>query len=539
MGNRQVLILGGGINGAATARELTARGVDCWLVDRWDLASGTTAASSRLIHGGLRYLEHAELSLVRESLRERNYWLRTAPHLVQPLSIFIPVASRSGGLLRTIARWCGLPVREKQRGLWLIRSGLWLYDQYARYQSSSGADIELARHAVHQAGKEALPEVASQFRWLCEYPDAQLLWPERLVIDLLMQAREHAERQGCELRVLTYHSARRVGKQIEILNEAGETVLKAAPDAVVNACGAWIDESLEQLQTEVPRQIGGTKGSHLVSFDPELRRELDAGGVYAEAEDGRPVFILPLGTAVLIGTTDRPFDGPPGSAIADEEEIDYLLNAVAGVFPQHALKRDAIELAYSGVRPLPYVGSRRAATITRRHHVALQQGPWPIFSLIGGKLTTAHALAVELTRQLFEQFGTAHCEVDATLVRPSPDARPSQPDARVAAAASLGRTWSATGDVEADRTVHGTALPRSLVRQVIREEWVQRLGDLVERRLMLLYHPRVDEAMLRELADLLAEVRDVNVELEVEHCIERLGRRYRKAVVRGELPGGR
>src|SRR5438105_2683500 len=204
MPQQPVLILGGGINGAAVARELVLNGVPVWLVDSADLASGATAYSSRLIHGGLRYLEFAEFSLVRESLEERARLLRLAPHLVKPLRLFIPVRNRWGGLAQAAGKFLGLPIRSKKtvhRGLRVVQLGLWLYDRYSR-------DHSLPPRSLHRLGEEGVPEISSDVaRRLWSYSDAQITFPERLVIDFLADARAIAEDKGLDFRVLTYHRA--------------------------------------------------------------------------------------------------------------------------------------------------------------------------------------------------------------------------------------------------------------------------------------------------------------------------------------------
>src|SRR5205085_517355 len=195
MNARPALILGGGINGAAVARELVLNGVPVWLVDTADLAFGATAYSSRLIHGGLRYLEFGEFSLVKESLDERSRLLRLAPHLVKPLRLFIPVRNSWGGLAQAATKFLRLPLKSKKsvhRGLRVVQVGLWLYDRYAR-------DATLPPRSLHQPGDEGVPAVNPEIaRKLWAYSDAQITFPERLVIDFLTDAREVAKQKGLD-----------------------------------------------------------------------------------------------------------------------------------------------------------------------------------------------------------------------------------------------------------------------------------------------------------------------------------------------------
>ncbi len=203
-----VLILGAGINGAALARELVLNGVGVTLVDTADLAFGATAYSSRLIHGGLRYLEYGEFDLVRESLAERGRLLRLAPHLVRPLRLHVPVERRLGGLRMSASRFLlgqHAPQswqRPTPRGMWLVRTGLWLYDRYAR-------DPSLPRHSVHRVGEGGVPVDPAKYRWLCAYSDAQVVYPERLVVAFLEDARALAAGSGTTFQFFNYHEAAR------------------------------------------------------------------------------------------------------------------------------------------------------------------------------------------------------------------------------------------------------------------------------------------------------------------------------------------
>ena len=173
-----MVILGAGINGCALARELVLNGVSVWLVDTADIAFGATAYSSRLIHGGLRYLEYGEFDLVRESLAERTRLLRLAPQFVRPLRLFIPVANRFGGIIESARRFLLRRSGKSSgsRGLWLVRMGLWFYDTYAH-------DPSLPRHQVHRIDDPCAVSIDDrQFRWLCSYYDAQIAYPERFVL---------------------------------------------------------------------------------------------------------------------------------------------------------------------------------------------------------------------------------------------------------------------------------------------------------------------------------------------------------------------
>jgi glycerol-3-phosphate dehydrogenase len=558
-----VLILGAGINGAAIARELALNRVPVCLVDTADIAFGATAYASRLIHGGLRYLEYGEFDLVRESLVERTRLLRLAPQFVRPLRLFIPIENRFGGLWRSARRFlfrgavgqtpAGKPVSS--RGLWLVQLGLRLYDTYAR-------DPQLPRHATHRAAAEDAIQVSGKYRWLCSYYDAQIRFPERFVLAMLADGRAAASAAGTPFDVLTYHRALLAGRQATIVPQGSERpVRRFEPAAVVNATGAWVDLTLAKLGLSSQRLMGGTKGSHIVTWNPRLHAALthngkSYSGLYAEAADGRPVFVLPFGDAVLIGTTDEVYEGNPADATATPAEIAYLLDTANALLPDVRLTEADVDLHYSGVRPLPYVGDATPASVTRRHWLAENRAaPMPFFSVVGGKLTTCRSLAEETTAALLSRLRRPVIATSAD--RPIPGAAGYPADARQqdlyqeALAARLGlsvaqvaATWqyygtraeevlsACPGEVD---SLPGTDFPTAAVRYAIRHEWVHGLDDIVERRAMLLYDRRLCEGTLRRAAELLAEeglIESGDVEIQVQQCRERLQKRFGKQLAR-------
>jgi glycerol-3-phosphate dehydrogenase len=503
MNQRPVLILGGGINGAALARELVLNGVPVWLVDAADLAFGATAYSSRLIHGGLRYLEFGEFSLVKESLDERSRLLRLAPHLVKPLRLFIPVRNSWGGLTQAAGKFLGLPLKSKQtvhRGLRVVQVGLWLYDRYAR-------DGSLPPRSLHQPGEEDVPGVSREVaRRLWAYSDAQITYPERLVMDFLADARQLAEEKGIDFRVLTYSRATLRGATVEIepSGDQGGTATTIQPAAIINATGAWVDQTLAKLPVASGRLMGGTKGSHFLTHQRRLAELLKGHGVYSEARDGRPVFLLPLGEGTLVGTTDIPFEGDPATAVATEEELEYLLSVVADVFPDAGLTRDDIAMHQCGVRPLPHFDARTPAAITRRHRIVWSDdAPVPLVSLVGGKLTTCRSLAEETAAAVLSRLGK-HV-MASSRERPIPST-------------AVDNALSALGTPR-------RAFPTVIVGDVIQQEWVARLEDLVERRLMLHFSPHLSRGMLADLATELVQhgkLAPADVQASIDRCLARL-----------------
>lgn len=552
-----VLILGAGINGACVARELVLNGLPVVLADVHDIAAGATSKSSRLIHGGVRYLEYGDIGLVRESLAERARLLNLAPHCVRPLRLHIPIRRRHGGLLQSgvrflkfdrhaFGRWLSRRLPVSERGLWTVRIGLWLYDRIAR-------DSTLPEHAVHRVDDADSPQVdAAQYRWTCAYSDAQILYPERFVIALLDDARRHAAQSAVHFRVLTYHHATRQGDAIRLtpLDKSRGPAIDLRPSTIVNATGAGGDFTLRELGIDSPPLFGGTKGSHIITRQPALLHALRGQGVYAEAADGRLVFVLPFGDAVLVGTTDIPFSEPPAQAVASQDEVQYLVGMVNEVFPHVALQRDDVAAHYCGVRPLPNVNAARAGAIPRGHWIDTNvSGPVPIDTLIGGKLTTCRAFGEAAADRILARLGRQR--IISTGDRPIPGAggapdesathanlvstfaqsfHLSQSDAQAAYELVGGQLSQITRvDDAAAEKLAGTLLPIALVDWIIQHEWVSHVEDLVERRLMLAWSPSISLDTLRRLAARLAAAGRIDVsqiEQEVAAAAGRLEHFY-------------
>jgi glycerol-3-phosphate dehydrogenase len=386
-----LIVIGGGINGAGIARDAALRGLRTCLVEQADLCSSTTRWSSRLIHGGLRYLEFGELGLVHESLQERANLLRNAGHLVRPLPLLIPVYTHS------------------RRGINTIDFGLWIYDLL-----SIGGVLPGHRRLSRDAALTEVPALNPEgLDGGILYHDAQVTFVERLVVENALAAR------GAGATIRTYTTVERIlleanqvqGVAVRDSRSGLQETLTAA--AIVNAAGPWVDRVLAGADCPMPRFMGPTKGTHIV-----VRRFAGMSDVacYAEAHsDGRPFFILPWNGLVLIGTTDTRCDADPASVHAEEGEIAYLLAEAAHVLPRAELKRDSVLYAYSGLRPLPRQGLRETAAISRRHqirhHGRTARG---LYSVIGGKITTYRHLAEEAVDQVAHRLGMkiAPCATD-------------------------------------------------------------------------------------------------------------------------------
>ena len=547
-----VLILGGGIHGVGLARELVHQGVSVCLVEAHDLASGATAKSSRLIHGGLRYLEYGDVRLVRESLQERQRLLDTAPQFVRPLELFIPVRQDWSGLVHAAAGFVGLsrtPLGSwlgprPERGFWPVRFGLKMYDWLA-------AADELPGSRSVAVGSPGAPRVSpARFRQLLAYYDAQMPFPERFVMALLADAEQAAQAASVRLSVQTWATLQLDGDRIRIVDRVtGDLREELQPAAIVNTTGAWGDLTLGRLTGTHSAFFGGTKGSHFVTWNQELVAAVGVHGVYAEAADGRLVFILPLGDAVLVGTTDETFVGDPGEAIATDAELTYLRGMVQEVMGI-ALQPEDITLHYSGVRPLPKADTSSNAAVSREHFV--REETWqgiPLWTLVGGKLTTWRPVAEQMADQVLVKLGRRRRSSLADRLIPGAEdyaaLQPSPADALTRELSPLGvsrqevaalcalfgsRLRQVVRESGADRTrVAGTVLSRSVVRWIIRHEHVRTLEDLVERRLLLVFARTLSRATLIALSELLVECEVLSEDTRteaVEEAIRRLRLHY-------------
>ena len=469
-----LIVIGAGINGAAIAREAALSGLSVGVFEQDDMGSGTSAASTRLIHGGLRYLEHAEFSLVFESLAERERLLRTAPHLVEALGIYLPVYAGA------------------KRKRWQVSAGMQLYDLL-----SAGKSLPRHRMLDRAELRQRLPALRGE-RLLggAHYFDAQVRFPERLVIENLIDAAEH----GCSIRTHTQvlEICRERGPVSGIKwRERGGCSGEALAPIIVNAAGPWVDVVLAGLSQR--QLIGGTKGSHVI-----VRPFPGAPGaaIYVEAQsDGRPFFIVPWNGLYLIGTTDQRFAGEPGSAAIDAAELAYLVNETQQVLPGAAGLAEHIAYTQAGVRPLPHRPKGATAAITRRHIVHVHRDPAGLISVVGGKLTTHRALAEDVMRRM-RRYHPGLPRLSPTRERPLPGgvetcasvlaALPASIDAQQAQ--RLWRVYGArapkviepvrTGTELGERVAPGSAVWVAELVHAIENEMARSLVDILHRRCM-------------------------------------------------------
>jgi glycerol-3-phosphate dehydrogenase len=490
-GRYDLLVIGGGINGLGVAADAAARGLSVLIVEKGDWGGGTTSASSRLIHGGLRYLQYGEIDLVRESLRERGILARQRPHLVHPIQLLIPT-------------YKGAPVPR-----WMVGTGLVMYDLLARdplFPHPSPLTVGRAREREPGLNPDGLTGGYV-------YPDAQVEFPERVCVELAQEAVAAGGEVRGHTRVirLVQENGRVTGAVLRDELTGDEDLVAAA--LTVNAGGPWVDAVNRTLNVPPPRLIGGTWGTHLIL---PARPEGPRGPLYANArKDGRPFFLLPWDGRLLVGTTDVKFTGDdPDTLKVEEWEAGYLLEETNHLFPGAAYTADDIEATTVGIRPLP-ASEKSAGAITRRHFLvdhSQKHGISGLASVVGGKLTTYRSLAEEVVDWSLHTLGRPPVPCSTAVVGEvtPPDVLTERTAARLRAlsldpahAPRLVALYGpAAGDVldyvERDPTLGrplGPATPH-LEAQVVhaaRAEFARTVDDVVRRRLMLF--PPTDEAV--------------------------------------------
>jgi glycerol-3-phosphate dehydrogenase len=398
-GEVDVLIIGAGVNGAGLFRDLCEQGVDCLIIDKADFGSGASAAPSRLIHGGLKYLETGEFRLVAQSTLERNLLLRNAPHLVHPLPTTIPILSWTRGVFATLRTLLGSKTAPRSRGAVLIKIGLQMYDYYGAKRRVMPKHAMVSRA---QALKD-IPFLTPAVVAVATYYDAKVSMPERLVLELIADGLEANPRSGA-LNYAPLHSQK--DGMINIANREGGS-FTVRPRIVVNAAGPWID-GVNAVLGPRAKMISGTKGSHLLLKHDELVRSLAGRMIYFEADDGRVCLIYGYFGLALVGSTDIPADDPD-SVRCDDSEVGYLIESLSALFPSLHFDRSQIVYAYSGIRPLPASDVSVPGLVSRDHSSPTiepeGERPFPIVSLVGGKWTTFRGFAEEVANNLLVRLG--------------------------------------------------------------------------------------------------------------------------------------
>ena len=515
----RVLVIGGGINGIATFRDLALQGIDVTLVERSDFCSGASAASSHMIHGGVRYLENGELRLVKESLMERNRLLASAPHYVRPLKTTIPIFTLVSGLLAAPIRlFTHAQGKPKERGALLIKVGLMMYDLFGRYQG------KMPRHSFlgRQKSLQQMPHMNPDIKFTATYYDAAMDNPERLALDVLRDGVE----AGDHARAFNYVSA--VGSDsgaVVLRDELTGDTLTVSADVVVNTSGPWTDLTNEALGQKTS-YMGGTKGSHIVLDNPTLFEACDGREIFFENSDGRIVLMYPIMNRVLVGTTDIPVD-MRDEIVCTDEEVDYFFDLVSRVFPHITTEHSQIVYRYSGVRPLPATGDVNPGVVSRDYRIVEGAlGETPLLSLVGGKWTTFRALGEHLADEVLKLLGRSRSvsTVDLAIgggkdfpINPSERARwvddhsSVLPRERVEQLLARYGTYAATvisyleshGD---EVLVHHPDYSKSEIQYLVSNEWVHTLEDLTKRRTTLEFRGEASAELREEIARIRLDV---------------------------------
>jgi glycerol-3-phosphate dehydrogenase len=378
-----IIVIGGGITGAGVARDAALRGLSTLLLEKRDYSSGVSSKTTRLVHGGLRYLANFEIDLVAEALRERAILRRQAPYLITPMPILIPI------------------YKGDPHGRAAISVGIHLYELLSREKDiphyfTAGTDRTLAMEPrLNQDG----------LKGSALFYDHQIILPERLVIENIISARDAGA------KVLNYTGAEKItGTGDAIIVTARDTLDGTAKTyrakVVINAGGPWVDDVRKAGGIDRKKIICPTKGIHLIM--PKLSEQ----SLFVASKDGRMFFIIPMDRWSLIGTTDTKYDGDLDEVHADATDVDYLLNESRRVLPGLNLTRDAILYTYAGIRPLAFAGEQESK-ISRKHRVIPEGRTGRIITIAGGKYTTYRNMAEDVVDAACRKLGKrAACETD-------------------------------------------------------------------------------------------------------------------------------
>jgi glycerol-3-phosphate dehydrogenase len=525
-----VLIVGGGVNGIGLLAELALQGIDVLLVERSDFCAGTSAAMTRIIHGGLRYLENAEFRLVRESLQERNRLLKNAPHYVKPLATTIPIFSWTAGVFPAIRNVLGWPSKPGNRGALLIKAGLLWYDLLAGRQSP----LPGHQFRFRRAAQERQPALNPEAICTATYYDAKITYPERLCLELV----EDAEAADGEARALNYvRPVSAAGGAVVLRDEVSGETCEVRPRIVVNATGPWIDVTNRGLGRD-SGFIGGTKGSHVVLHHPELVAATGDEMIYFVNRDGRICIFYAVHGKVIAGATDIPEEDP--DAVCEEAEVDYILEAMRQAFPAIRVDRSHVVFRFCGVRPLPRSNALTPGQISRDHsYPVLPPGngiDFPIYSLVGGKWTTFRALAEQVSNEILRVLGRPRIRSSADLPIGGGKGYPRLPEGTglpQERLAVLLERYGTGADKIAAYLEAGPDAPlachpgysRREIEFIARNERVVHLDDLILRRTLMGLLGEVTEPLLEELAAIVSPVlgwSNEDAAAEIERTIQLL-----------------
>ena len=524
-GDVPVLIIGGGINGVALLRELAIQGVGAVLVDKLDFCSGASAGLTRMVHGGLRYMEFGEFRLVRESVQERNALLRNAPHFVFPLPTTIPLFKRISGAIGMARRFFHLGgKRPPHRGSLLVRVGLALYDWYTRKHRV----MPKRRFASRKAALAKRPLLHPDVIGTATYYDAYITYPERLGLELVLDA----EAACGQARAMNYVSLQGAdGDVVRLRDELSGEAIEVRPKIVVNATGGWIDFTNATLGLDT-RLIGGTKGGHLVVDNDDLYRTLAGEMIYYETAEGRVAVTLPWLGKCIIGSTDIRV-GNPDDVRCTDEEVDYMLDSIRQVLPDLKIGREHVLSRFTGVRPMRYSDESATVSVSRSHHCEVIEPTgevgFPVYAMAGGKWTTFRSFAEEVADLLLARLDVPRREGSQDLPIGGGKDFPPDDEARGEWVADLAdRTGLPQDRVETLLQRYGTraeavaqfiaegpdqplahhaGYSRREVELILSRERVAHVDDLLLRRTAVAMLGELTDDLYAELIGMMAELR--------------------------------
>jgi len=524
-----VLIVGGGINGISLYRELALQGVNVVLAERGDFCVGASAALSRMVHGGLRYMEQGDFKLVREALQERNLLLKNAPHYVFPLATTIPIFERFSGITNSVKKFLGMSEKPSRRGALIIKAGLTLYDFFTqRNQVMPSHKFYKRAETFHN-----WPDFDERVICSATYYDAWITYPERLGLEMITDMNEFEE----TAQAFNYLNVEQVedGKVVlkDLIN--GEKI-SLEPQVVVNATGAWIDFTNARLkgpEDEIDANrtnlVGGTKGSHLIVNNAQLFNALGDQMVYYENHEGRICILFRYFNNVLIGSTDIKIDTPEDIR-CEAEEQDYILQSLSCVFPDIKILPDQILYRFSGVRPLVNSSSAVTGQISREHYCETipksETTPFPTVCLIGGKWTTFRAFGEQAADHVLDLLGVSRTISTTDLAIGGGKSHPLTnggienwvkkhartheiEESRLKilleryGTSSIGFVNSITDESDVPLENH-SGYSKAEIRHIIRHERVESLSDILFRRTALAISGELNMLLIDEILDILA-----------------------------------
>ncbi len=510
-----VLVIGGGINGISVFRELALQGVDVMLADKGDYCSGASAALSRMVHGGLRYLENGEFKLVRESLVERDRLLKNAPHYVAPLPTTVPIFDTFSGIANGAVRFLGLTRNPSRRGALVIKAGLTMYDLF------TAARRLMPKHRFRGRAEtlKAWPAINPDIRSSATYYDAWVSRPERLGLEMLFDAMASSP----TARALNYATVAASDDGLALTDSLSGEKLPLRPRLIINATGGWIDLTNKAIGASAPRMMGGTKGSHLIVDNAELYDALGGHMVYYENEDGRICILFPYLGKVLIGSTDIRVDDPD-QVRCDDDERSYILQSLAFVFPSIAITDNEIVFRFSGVRPLPASDDSFTGRIPRDHFCEFVEpgdGLPATLCMIGGKWTTFRSFGEMAADMALERLGLKRRTGTEDLAIGGGRDFPADPDkwcvafgARhgvpVERAKVLLERYGTSAvdfaaDLASDPMLAGSTYSTGEIRLIVAREQVECLADIFLRRTTIAISGGLSLALIDAVLGILTE----------------------------------